>query len=47
MFFSILVIVGILTIFGVLIAGAVEARRMENGRPDIISSVLKKKEDKA
>jgi hypothetical protein len=46
MFFSILVIVGILTIFGVLILGALEARRTEKGQPDIITSIFKSKDDK-
>jgi hypothetical protein len=39
-----LVIVGLVTIFGVIIIAAVEARRMEKGKPSIISS---KKSDKA
>jgi len=47
MFFLILVIVGVVTIFGVLIIGAVEIRRMGKGQPDIISSVLQKRGDKA
>jgi hypothetical protein len=47
MFFLILVIVGIVTIFGVLIIGAFEIRRMGKGQPDIISSILEKDENKA
>jgi hypothetical protein len=47
MFFSILVTVGIVTIFGVLILGALEARRMENKQPDIITSAFKNKDDKS
>jgi len=47
MFFLILVIVGIVTIFGVLIIGAVEIRRMGKGQPDMITSLLEKKADKS
>jgi len=47
MFFLILVIVGVVTIFGVLIIGAVETRRVQKGQPDIISSLLKKRDNKA
>jgi len=32
-----LVVVGVVTIFGVLIIGAIETRRMENGKPSILS----------
>jgi len=42
-----LVIVGVVTIIGVLIIGAIETRRMEEGQPSIISSISKKKGDKA
>lgn len=42
-----LVIVGVVTVIGVSIIGAVETRRMEKGRPSIISSISKKKSDKA
>jgi hypothetical protein len=40
---AILFIVGVITIFGVLIIGAVETKRMREGRPDIITSILEKK----
>jgi hypothetical protein len=46
MFFLILVIIGIVTIFGVLIIGAVEIRRMGKGQPDIISGILGKRSNK-
>ena len=39
-----LVIVGVVTIIGVVIIAAVETRRMEKGQPSIIS---RKKSDKA
>jgi len=39
-----LVIIGAVTIIGVVIIAAIETRRMEKGRPSIISS---KKSDKA
>ncbi len=45
--FLILVIVGIVTILGVLIVGAIEARRMENEQPNIITSIFKNKDDKS
>lgn len=47
MFFLILVIVGFVTIFGILIIGAIETRRVQKGQPDIISSILKKGAGKA
>jgi hypothetical protein len=40
----ILVIVGMVTIFGVVIIAAIETRRMEKGQPSILSS---EKSDKA
>jgi hypothetical protein len=40
-----LVIVGVVTIIGVVVIAAIEARRMEKGQPSIISS--KSKSDKA
>ncbi len=39
-----LVIVGVVTIIGVVVIAAVEARRMDKGQPSILSS---KKSDKA
>jgi hypothetical protein len=39
-----LVIIGVVTIFGVVIIAAIETRRMEKGQPSIISS--KSKSDK-
>jgi hypothetical protein len=39
-----LVVVGVVTIIGVVVVAAIETRRMEKGRPSIISS---KKSDKA
>jgi hypothetical protein len=39
-----LVIVGLVTIFGVVVIAAVEARRMDKGQPSILSG---KKSDKA
>ena len=39
-----LIIVGVVTIFGVIAIAAVETRRMEKGQPSIISS---KRSDKA
>jgi hypothetical protein len=41
---TLLVIVGVVTIIGVVIIAAVETRRMEKGQPSIIS---RKKSDKA
>jgi len=32
-----IVVIGIVTIFGVIIIAAVEARRMETGKPSILS----------
>jgi hypothetical protein len=42
-----LVIIGAVTIFGVVIIAAIETRRMEKGQSSIISSISKKKSDKA
>jgi hypothetical protein len=42
-----LVIVGLVTIFGVIVIAAIETRRMENGQPSILSGISKKKNDKA
>jgi hypothetical protein len=47
MFFLMLVIIGIVTIFGVLIIGAIEVGRMQKGRQDIISDILEKRGSKA
>lgn len=41
----ILVIVGMVTIFGVVVIAAVEARRMDKGQPSILSGISKKKSD--
>jgi len=40
-----LIIVGVVTIIGVVVIAAIETRRMEKGQPSIISS--KSKSDKA
>jgi cytochrome bd-type quinol oxidase subunit 1 len=42
-----LMVVGLVTIFGVLIIGVIETRRMEKGQPSIISSISKKKSGEA
>ncbi len=44
---AILVIIGVVTIFGTFIIGAIETRRTEKGQPDIITSLFKKKDDKS
>ncbi|MFZ0034993.1 MAG: hypothetical protein WAK60_08420 [Sedimentisphaerales bacterium] len=43
----VLMVVGVVTIFGVLIIVAIETRRMEKGKPSIILSISKKKSDEA
>lgn len=42
-----LIIVGIVTAIGVAVIGAVETKCMEKGQPSVISSILKKRNDKA
>ena len=42
-----LVIVGVATIIGVAAIGAIETRRMEKGQPSIMSSISKKRSDRA
>jgi len=42
-----LVIVGTVTIIGIVVIAAIEARRMEKGQPSILSGISKKKSDKA
>ena len=44
---AILFIVGVLTIFGVLVISAVETRRMRGGQSDLITSLLDKKAEKS
>jgi hypothetical protein len=41
-----LVVVGTVTIIGVVVIAAIETRRMEKGQPSIISSISKKNSDK-
>ena len=42
-----LVIVGVVTIIGVIAIGAIETRRMEKGQPSIVSSISGKRSDRA
>jgi len=42
-----LVIVGAVTIIGVIAIAAIETRRMEKGQPSILSRISGKKRDKA
>jgi hypothetical protein len=42
-----LVIVGVVTIIGVVIIGAIEAKRMENGKPSILSKASNQTGSKA
>jgi hypothetical protein len=42
-----LIIIGAVTIFGVIIIAAIETRHKEKGQSSIISSISKKKSDKA
>jgi hypothetical protein len=42
-----LVIVGVVTIIGVAAIAAIETRRMGRGQPPIMSSISKKRSDKA
>jgi hypothetical protein len=39
---AILVIIGVLTVVGVLVISVIEAEHMEDGRPDMISGILEK-----
>lgn len=42
-----LVIVGTVTTIGLIVIGAIETRRIEKGQPSILSSLSKKKSNKA
>jgi hypothetical protein len=44
---AIFFIIGVITIFGVLIVSAVETKRIKRGQPDIITSLIEKKADKS
>ena len=39
---AVLVIIGVVTVFGVLVISVIETKRMQEGRPDIISGILEK-----
>jgi hypothetical protein len=41
-----LVIVGAVTVFGVVVIAAVETRRMEEGKPSILSSTIEREKNR-